>query len=122
MNWTISYNESNNIIYVVTEGEFEKSSLNLLMKDIIKTASPIGSDLVIIDHRKAIISISVIETFERPYHFEKSGIPRNAKIAMIYSKETSSEFSFLETVFVNRGFQLKVFKNIEQAESWLLES
>ena len=40
------------------------------------------------------------------------------KIALLYTKCTSSE-KFLENVAVNRGFQLRVFDDLNAAHKWL---
>jgi hypothetical protein len=48
-----------------------------------------------------------------------SGIDTHCKRALVVS-EQSSDFHFLETVFINQGHNVKMFTDIEEAMSWLL--
>lgn len=90
-----------------------------MMGDIIKNAIIFNSNNILIDHRKATFSVSLIDTYERPNQFQESGVPRTAKIALLFSESENSLFNFFETVFVNRGFQVKLFTSIPEAENWL---
>jgi len=40
------------------------------------------------------------------------------KLAIVYS-EAESDYQFLETVSRNRGLQVRVFTDFEEAENWL---
>lgn len=119
MKWTIMPNENKNFITVTTEGELQKEDLNRMLGDIIKNAAILKIMNIIIDHRKATFSVSMAETFERPYHFQESGVPRTSKIALIFTTIENSTYKFFETIFINRGFQVKIFDNIHDAENWL---
>lgn len=119
MKWTITPNENKKIITVTTEGELQKVDLNAMLGDIIKNATILHIMNIIIDHRKATFAISMVDTFERPYHFQEAGVPRTSKIALIFSTTENSEYKFFETIFVNRGFQVKLFDNIQDAENWI---
>lgn len=119
MKWTIIPNEDKKFITVTTNGELQKEDLNGMLADIIKNATIHKIMNIIIDHRMATFSISMVDTFERPYHFQESGVPRTVKIALVFTNSEDSEYKFFETIFVNRGFQVKIFDNLADAENWI---
>lgn len=119
LSWKIKHNSITGITQITTNGEFDVQLINKMMKAIIASVDKNKSNGLIIDHSNAIINISIVETFERPKHFDNMGIPRNAKIALIITDDQREAFKFFETVLVNRGFQIKAFHKIDEAENWL---
>ena len=53
--------------------------------------------------------------------FEKLGFTQAWKAAVVYSDSggQAADFKFLETVCVNRGYNLRTFTNIDLATQWL---
>ena len=70
------------------------------------------------DIRDAEIAASLIETFETAADPQSWGWKSDYKGAVVYSEITKDEL-FLETVAVNRGIQIKIFDDIDEAISWL---
>jgi len=69
--------------------------------------------------RSATINISVAGLFYSPKAMDESGVSRTIKRALLVPA-AFEESEFLETVTRNRGHNLKVFRDIEEAKRWLL--
>ncbi|TFH07761.1 MAG: hypothetical protein E4H08_08960 [Candidatus Atribacteria bacterium] len=50
------------------------------------------------------------------------GIPPGTKTAFCYLKERASEYRFVETLLINRGFITKIFEDVDDARAWLLDN
>jgi len=48
-------------------------------------------------------------------------LPPDTKIAFSYPEERASEYRFAETLLINRGFITKIFPDVGDARTWLLE-
>ena len=77
-----------------------------------------GSTRILFDIRDAEIAASTIETFKTAADPQSWGWKREYKAAVVYSEITEDDL-FLETVGVNRGIQIKIFDDIDEAISWL---
>ena len=80
-----------------------------------------------INHILAILKISGHLPDMASYNIgdlaEKYGWSRGFKLAVVTKDEYSRKVNLLsETVAVNRGFDVKVFDNEQDAKTWLLES
>ena len=76
----------------------------------------------LIDHRNiSSVSGEVAEIYERPKLFKLIGVLLGIRIAEIISPEHVKHFEFFETVCVNRGFRVAVFRERDEALSWLFE-
>ena len=67
-----------------------------------------------------LADISVTDLFNSPEIIGKSGILRITKRALVVPP-SFDESRFIENVTRNRGHNLMIFKNIEEAERWLME-
>ena len=67
--------------------------------------------------------IPTLEGYEVAGHSEEFGWSRDYKLALVdLNEESLQDNLFAETVAVNRGFNVKVFDNVKEAEIWLLVS
>lgn len=72
------------------------------------------------DMSKATIDVSIAALFNSPNIMDESGVMRITKRALVVPP-SFDEAEFLENVTRNRGHNLMIFKNIEEAEKWLME-
>ncbi|MFC1489442.1 hypothetical protein ACFL6B_06325, partial [Thermodesulfobacteriota bacterium] len=77
------------------------------------------SRLFLVDHRKVLVAMNIPDTFERPQELDTLGFPRNSRIAQVASESNLEIFGFFETVSRNRGYQIRIFKDIKSAKEWL---
>ena len=77
-------------------------------------------NLFLFDLRKAEINGSLLDTYTAatvPEDVDKSQVKQ--KIALVYNDKITEEEKFLENVAVNRGYNLRVFNQLEEAMKWL---
>jgi hypothetical protein len=71
------------------------------------------------DMSATTIDMSVTKLFNSPQIMDESGIMRDTKRALVVPP-SFDESDFLENVTRNRGHNLMVFKDVEEAKKWLL--
>lgn len=76
---------------------------------------------ILCDERRLHYNLSTSETFDLGEYYT-SYAPSVVRVAIVCSRENLEEASFFETVAVNRGLQIRVFTDMEEAENWLLKN
>jgi hypothetical protein len=119
MKWTISYIPECNAIHIESEGMLTVEGINQMVQEAMDAGERHGTTLLLVDHRKASLGMSVLNTFERPEQLEKIGFPRSWRVAQVFSEADIETFRFFETVTHNRGYQIRIFTDISLAREWL---
>jgi hypothetical protein len=119
MPYTIKYDEELDCIMVVVEGQLDLSLLKSLASDVAKAIEKYGSRRILNDLRRARLK-GVVDAYHMPRAAEESGVTLRCRRALVVG-EASSDFDFLETVFLNQGHVVKMFVSIDDARHWLLE-
>jgi len=70
--------------------------------------------------RLASLSKGAIDIYNMPKAARSAGIESRCKRALVV-REQSTDFHFLETVFLNQGHNVKMFTDINEAMHWLLD-
>lgn len=73
---------------------------------------------VLCDETELEYRLNTMDTFESAA-FLASQAPKLAKAAIVYNSKYVEDARFWETVAVNRGLTVRVFKDVESARSWL---
>lgn len=77
---------------------------------------------VLIDDRNVVYTASIISIFDLAKYYVEMGVPRCINRAAVVVNPVYEETnSFFETVVRNRGVNLRIFYDYEEAEVWLLE-
>jgi len=119
MQWAVSYIPEDGILYVRTEGETDVASADKMVEDIRDAIEQHGSTLVLIDHRKLLLNLSMVDIYDRPSILESLGLPKSARIAEVVSESQHEGFKFFETVSRNNGYLVSIFLDIDSAKAWL---
>ena len=120
MPYTIHYERERDYIAVTVEGDFELESLKDLAEHVAKVIEKHGCNRILNDMRHAKLVKGTLDIYNMPKTARASGINTYCKRALVVS-EQSSDFHFLETVFINQGHRVKMFTDIEDAKSWLFD-
>ena len=79
--------------------------------------------MVLIDDRKLTYATSFWDDYNIATEVTSQNINRSyIKIAQVVSKTNWEISKQMETVFINRGFDMKVFDSIDIAKEWLLSN
>ena len=121
MTYRINYEEEYDYIAVAVDGAFSLSTLKELAADVSKLIEKHGCNRIMNDMRHAKLTKGTIDIYQMPQAANQAGVTVQCKRALVVS-EQSSDFYFLETVFVNQGHTVKLFTDINEALHWLLDS
>lgn len=85
---------------------------------IIQYALSTGCSRILCDETELEYTLGTLDTFESA-KFISENAPRIAKVAIVCKSEQIQDAQFWETVAVNRGVSVKVFKGMREAEEWI---
>ena len=121
----ISYKSENRPGYIYFLGEGieagleENQQIHQMIIDICKSHK---CDHVMIDDREVTYTASIFSIYELAKFYATVGAPRYLKRAAVIANPKYNETNeFFENTTRNRGIDLRLFHNIEEAEAWLLE-
>jgi len=117
-NFAVQYIPDEGIIRLQLHGEIDAQMLSMATSKLVEEISRWNCNRLLMDHREAKLDISVSEIFDRPMIASKLGVPLSSRIAIIYSTR-ESDYRFVETAGRNRGFNIKVFTDIDEGIKWL---
>ena len=123
MSYQFEYQEKAGYLYVHVLGERTQDAVISLTRELSQKAIERGFTRILVDVRELkgwlqVMESNYIVTTEFP-KFRGSGLKR----AAILDREPAEpqRWSFFETVAQNRGFELRVFTELDLARQWLLE-
>ena len=116
--WTLEYLPSENILSLKSKGLMDVPSANAMVKAIADRAVEVQCFKHLIDHRETRFDFRLTDFYNRPTINERLGVSRRFKTAMVFAQLTK-DTKFMETVFNNRGYNLRHFTDIEEAKQWL---
>ncbi len=85
---------------------------------VLAEAKVNNSNKIICDETELEYSLSTLNTFNLAESLSKV-IPYAVKVAIVCNPYQFTDASFWETVAVNRGAQVRVFKDMVSAEKWI---
>ena len=104
---------------VAVHGELDIRLLRSMASDVAEAVKKFGCKRILNELRDAEAT-RTIETYNMPDTAKKAGVTELYKRALVVG-DKAPDFIFLETVFVNRGHQVKMFTNIDDARDWLFD-
>jgi len=116
--WKIEHIPEENILFLKSRGQMDVQSANAMVREIAEAAAKYQCLSHLIDHRETIFAFNLSDFYDRPSINEGLGISRRFRTAMIFSELTQNT-RFMETVFINRGYNLRHFTDIGEAKAWL---
>ena len=119
MPYEVNYIEGQGYILVSVKGAFALPVLKDLAEDVAKVCQKHKCSRILNDMREARLEKGAFDTVQMPQSAQKAGIERTVKRALLVP-ESSTEFHFLETVFINRGHVVRIFTDPDEAKEWLL--
>jgi hypothetical protein len=78
-----------------------------------------GQKRVLVDETQLEYKLSTLDSFDSG-RFVSSISPKPKKLAVLCKLENWNDTKFWETVAVNRGVPVKIFRNQDSAEKWIM--
>ncbi|MBI9048589.1 MAG: hypothetical protein JEZ00_04165 [Anaerolineaceae bacterium] len=120
MAYTVKYSHEKDYIFVIINGEFSLLVFKRVAADVANIVAETDCKRILNDMRGAELTVNTFDIYSMPESAQQSGVSLFLRRALIVGKR-ASEFSFLETVFLNQGHMVKLFANYEEGEKWLFE-
>jgi len=115
----LRYDSDTDCVILHVEGTVTMELVRKLAPQVARMCAETGCKRILNDMRATSINVSVTELFDSPNAMDEAQISRVIKRALVVPP-SFKESTFLEDVTNNRGHNLKVFKDIEEAKQWLL--
>ncbi len=121
MPWGARYETDRATVVVSGSGRLSLDN----MREIARAATDLlrgnKATRVLLDCTDAVLDLKVVDVFYLPECYEKVGVPRNARIALILprTRQQSQMYEFYETVCRNKGYICRLFDTQQSAEQWL---
>ena len=118
MPWHHVYAPAAHILHVHVSGTVDRDAWERQLRSSLQEAARHSCWRFLVDYRRAAVRLGFLDLYDRPAFFEEAGMPRNARIALLFAPGTP-DTEFIETVTANRGYAVKVFPSPEEARAWL---
>lgn len=118
MSHTLAYLPDEGYIELRVEGCFNLTRLKQIAPEVAKLSNESGCLHILNDMSNATIDVSVLDVYSNPQQMDDAGITRSTRRALVVP-ENFEHANFLETVTRNRGHDLKVFFDRDEAINWL---
>lgn len=121
MTWQIEHSAADGVVMVGVSGEAGLDELQAIFVAGASAASEHGVRRILVDAREMALSSSTTELYSLPGRLREQGLTRAHKVAIVFSGDPDSnkDLLFLETVFFNRGFPMRLFPAKGEAITWL---
>lgn len=117
----IKYDSKNNFIIVKVQGEASAKRMINDFNQVLILSEIENCKTVFIDATKLTKLPTMWKLHSVGRYFSKQALKLfKMRIAFAVSDEISNDFSFFNTVLVNRMVNFQTFKNVDDAKDWLL--
>ena len=118
MAWEHVYSPDSRILTVTVTGLVNRPLWEEQLRASIQEAVRHSCFRFLVDYRQAELRLNLIDLYERPAFYETAGMPRSARIAILFAPATK-DTEFIEHVTANRGYAVKIFSEEDEAFAWL---
>ena len=123
MSHTVAYDPEHSIIRLTVQGEITTGVAKEAVADVVNLAKERNCFRILSDFREATLRISTLEIFKLPDLITDvaaaSGLDANRFRRAGVVAGDFEDFSFFETVSLNKQHELKYFRDVDEALSWL---
>lgn len=118
MPYTINYDQTTDCILVIATGELDSPLIQNIACGVLDAIKKYECTRILNDLRDARLTRDTLDIYQMPEIAMEVGVSHGCKRALVVG-DNSSEFRFLETMFINRGHNVKMFAGIDDARDWL---
>ena len=118
MPYTLRYEPDNNCVVLTFENTVTIENIKEAAPRVARMCEENSCEYLLNDMSAATIDVSFMELYTSPKIMDKSRMSPTIKRALVVPPGFD-EAGFLETVTRNKGHNLMVFQDIEEAKRWL---
>ena len=119
MTYKLNIEQRSSYLHAVVTGQNTRNNVLGYMEDVVRECEARDCRYVLIEERLEGPRLGTIDVFEIA---AQQGRPLGSSvrgIAYVDVNATSDMMKFAEDVAVNRGYPVRVFSNVDDAEKWL---
>ncbi|MDP8217758.1 MAG: hypothetical protein P9M03_03420 [Candidatus Theseobacter exili] len=120
MSHELRYDSDIDCIFLCFQGRVTIELITEIAPEVARMSAKTGCHRLLNNMSAATVDISISDLYYSPEVMDKSGVLRTLKKALVVPP-SFDESGFLEDVTRNRGHNLMVFKDIENAKKWLFD-
>ncbi len=123
MAWSTSYLSDSRVVLTVYSGVMPPEALIDAVQATIRLGQRQGAKRFLADCRALEGGHSIVDLYGLEKLLESSGMTRDMREALVLPQleAPSRDVRFWETMCQNRGFDVRVFEAMAEAEAWLAE-
>ena len=118
MDFEIKYSEEKKMILGRLGGNLDLAVITKIAEEVEKIVEARDCLKFLNDCRESVVPESIIDIFDIPRLVGEGGLRGNCKCAIVV-KDIRDQWEFLETISNNRGQQIRIFTDFDEAEAWL---
>jgi len=118
MTWQIHFDEPKRIVHAKVTGTLQSRPLRQMTEELRDAVLRHGAGGVFLDYTETISRLEPYVIFERPRILQEIGFPADIRVAVLYMA-LDENTQFLENVYRNKNYPVRVFADQEQAFAWL---
>ena len=119
MDYEFKYDDDTQCIEVKMFGQLHLIDLPQYASDLAALLKKYDCKRVLQDLTEVDLKLAAFEFLDVPKLARGANVMRDAKRAIVCAKDTEN-WKFYETVAVNRGEYVRVFKDFDKAKEWLM--
>ena len=119
MNYRVETIDHERYLYYVVSGVWDVSESLEVWRDITDRLKGKEKSKALVDERKLEIVTDVSADFSHAQQLTRLLIPVYSRIATLQSDDNIEINRFYETVCVNRGLNIRYFREVQDALDWL---
>lgn len=126
MPYSLSFIENNDYLHVSFDGNFLPGDVKPMWREILDYLHTHPHKYILVEEQPgATGQLNTLEVYKTAEFLSQSRLTRGVRVALLYqtgvTQNTLQQAIFGETVAVNRGLNLRVFRIKEDAEQWLVK-
>ena len=122
MDWEFHYRQEPNYLEVIISGALSHDELNAMAIERWVLLRRFNCRKILFDFTQITNILNTVDIYSRPGQSEHVGVLRTNHSSAVVPKGYFKEFKFMETVYKNRGFDLNVFDDKEDAINYLINA
>ena len=119
MKWEFLYHKDKEYLEIIISGTISNDELNQMAVERWEELRKLNCRKILFDFTQITNILSTVEIYHRPDESEKHGVLRANYTAAVVPDIYWTEFSFMETVYQNRGYDLHIFNHKADALRYL---
>ena len=121
MTWDVRHLDDTNIVYIEDKGPSTYQDYVEQTRKALELGKKHDTNLVLGDYSKAKSKTSIFDIFHLPALYDKLEVDKTNKFAVIIplSDDEKGVYTFYETICKNRGRNVKLFHDKNDALEWL---